>query len=88
MAVNKKFDKALKKGADLIEKLIKDHLEGLEKSWVNREEDEALVIDFKVKLLPKDKDNIKVESHIAYNPEKKVKDHSETVITDQTKLNM
>lgn len=86
MAVNKKFAKSIKMGKELLATIIDTHTEGIEKAWINREEDEAIVIDFKMKLLPKNKDDIKVETHIGYNPEKKVKDSNEKVVTNQTKI--
>lgn len=78
------FAQALKEMKENVCKVIDGQADGLEKAYINREQDEHFGAEMSLKFLPKEKDgekSIKCEAHLAYNPEKRVKDHVDSTVS-------
>lgn len=80
-----KIQEAIKKAAELIDGVLKEQGDNIEKGWNNAEEDQAFVVNMKVKFFPKDGNDIKVKIPYSFAVET-IKDSAEATVSDQLPL--
>ncbi len=80
-----KIIEAVDKAKDLVSAALEEQKHNIEKGWINTEENQAFVINMKIKFLPKENDDIKVKIPYSFVIET-IKDMIEGMVTDQLPL--
>lgn len=63
------FQEAVKKGSEMLAKVIEEHSKDIEEGWTNTEDEKGFNVGLRLKFNPKDGGDIKVEAAISYAAE-------------------